>query len=102
MDMMESPRDKAHRRVTSKADPNKAMAEAQPGKSTATRFPCEDIQAGQVLTMGSLLVMQALEKSTIESLRSMQHRDIQGNIISTFVEAAIVRGLTDIIPSRPR
>ncbi|KAI4160630.1 MAG: hypothetical protein LQ342_005563 [Letrouitia transgressa] len=56
-DLTESPKEKASHRVTSKADPTKAMNEAQP-------------------------VTQAFEKSTLESLRSMQHKDMHGNLIT--------------------
>ncbi|KAL9032596.1 MAG: hypothetical protein Q9214_007896, partial [Letrouitia sp. 1 TL-2023] len=52
--LTESPKEKASHRVTSKADPTKAMNEAQP-------------------------VTQAFEKSTLESLRSMQHKDMHAD-----------------------
>lgn len=59
-----------------------AMSEAQPGMD---REASPVLQA--VLIESFKLVMQALDKPTIESLRSMQHRDVYGNLISTLVEA---------------
>ncbi|KAL8746596.1 MAG: hypothetical protein Q9190_001404 [Brigantiaea leucoxantha] len=55
--LTETHEEKASKRVTSKADPTKAINEAQP-------------------------MIQALDKPTLESLRSMQHRDANGNIIT--------------------
>lgn len=55
--LTETTEEKASHRVTSKADPTKAINEAQP-------------------------VAQALEKPTLESIRSIQHRDRYGNLIT--------------------
>ncbi|MCJ1380335.1 hypothetical protein MMC17_003438 [Xylographa soralifera] len=57
IDLTETAKEKAGRRMTSKADPTKAMNEAQPAA-------------------------QAQEGSTLESIRNMQHKDASGNIIT--------------------
>ncbi|KAL8922095.1 MAG: hypothetical protein Q9208_005405 [Pyrenodesmia sp. 3 TL-2023] len=58
-DLTETTQEKASHRVTSKADPTKAINEAQPNA-----------------------VAQALEQSTLESIRAIPHRDRYGNLIS--------------------
>ena len=75
-DLVESPKEKANRKMTTKADPNIAMKEAQPGKKTHESF-----DTGLLILM-SHIAAQALEQTTITSLRSMQHRDAAGNLIS--------------------
>ncbi|MCJ1478934.1 hypothetical protein MMC13_007618 [Lambiella insularis] len=57
IDLTETAKDKAGRKMNSKADPTKAMNEAQPAA-------------------------QALEASTLESIRNLQHKDINGNLIT--------------------
>ncbi|MCJ1445290.1 MAG: hypothetical protein MMC23_005795 [Stictis urceolatum] len=57
MDPAETQREKTHRRMTSKNDPNLAMKEMQPGQA-------------------------ALEQTTIDSLRGIQHKDMHGNVIT--------------------
>ncbi|MCJ1311146.1 hypothetical protein MMC25_004816 [Agyrium rufum] len=56
-DLTESPTEKSRRRMTTKADPNVAMNDAQPAA-------------------------QALEKTTMDNLRATQHKDTSGNIIT--------------------
>ncbi|KAL8724008.1 MAG: hypothetical protein Q9166_008186 [cf. Caloplaca sp. 2 TL-2023] len=55
--LIETPQEKASHRVTSKADPTKAINEAQPD-------------------------VQAREQSTLENIRLLQHRDRYGNLIT--------------------
>ncbi|KAL8813608.1 MAG: hypothetical protein Q9223_000250 [Gallowayella weberi] len=55
--LTETPQEKASHRVTSKADPTKAINEAQPD-------------------------VQAREQSTLENIRLLQHRDRYGNLIT--------------------
>lgn len=55
--LIETPKEKAAHRVTSKADPTKAINEAQPDA-------------------------QAREESTLENIRLLQHRDRYGNLIT--------------------
>ncbi|KAL8774678.1 MAG: hypothetical protein Q9209_000617 [Squamulea sp. 1 TL-2023] len=55
--LIETPQEKASHRVTSKADPTKAINEAQPD-------------------------VQAREESTLENIRLLQHRDRYGNLIT--------------------
>ncbi|KAL8842423.1 MAG: hypothetical protein Q9170_000551 [Blastenia crenularia] len=55
--LTETAQEKASHRVTSKADPTKAINEAQP-------------------------VARALEESTLESIRAIQHKDRYGNLIT--------------------
>ncbi|KAL8874606.1 MAG: hypothetical protein Q9174_000069 [Haloplaca sp. 1 TL-2023] len=57
-DLTETPAERASRRITSKADPSKAINEAQP-------------------------IVQALEQPiTLQNLRSVQHKDRHGNLIT--------------------
>ncbi|KAI4247705.1 MAG: hypothetical protein L6R40_001291 [Gallowayella cf. fulva] len=55
--LIETPQEKASHRVTSKADPTKAINEAQPD-------------------------VQAREQSTLDNIRLLQHRDRYGNLIT--------------------
>lgn len=53
MDLVETSKEKSHRRMTSKADPTKAMNEAQPGESCASPAFCIAGE-GQQLTSAQL------------------------------------------------
>ncbi|KAL8902110.1 MAG: hypothetical protein Q9192_000177 [Flavoplaca navasiana] len=55
--LIESPKEKASHHITSKADPTKAINEAQPD-------------------------VQAREQSTLDNIRLLQHRDRYGNLIT--------------------
>jgi hypothetical protein len=78
IDLTETQKERHARRMTTKADPNNAINEAQPGQWNSTTL----FESNRDLQTETHLVAQALEKPTIESLRSMQHRDAYGNIIS--------------------
>lgn len=76
VDLTESARDKARNRmsVNTKADPNKAMGELQPGMERKNEH------GRQLLTERTGQVQY--EQSTLDSLRSMQHKDLYGNVIT--------------------
>lgn len=46
-------------------------------------------------------VANLLEESTIQSLRSVQHRDMQGNLISKFLQSSTGRGTQADLPFQP-
>ena len=72
----ESKEEKEAHKMHSKADPTKAINEAQPG--TKLRYICSE----RIGLTDGLLVAWSHEKSTLQSLRAVQHKDIYGNIIS--------------------
>ena len=76
VDAIETPREKHAFHINTKADPTKAINEAEPGELA------HDLQYhGIRLTYAA--VRNANEAITVESIRSIEHRDADGNIIST-------------------
>ncbi|KAL8929604.1 MAG: hypothetical protein Q9172_000400 [Xanthocarpia lactea] len=71
--LIETPKEKASHRVTSKADPTKAINEAQPAHAAMI----ESMESDSVYADA-----QAREESTLENIRLLQHRDRYGNLIS--------------------
>lgn len=75
IDLTETAKDK--KKMHTKADPSVAISEAQPGERRShplyTFTVVDDIETAA----------QALDKSTMESIRNLQHRDRHGNLIST-------------------
>ena len=78
MDLRESASEKARRHlsVKTKANPNAAMNEAQPSKLVA------DLTLLRGTPVLIVAVAAAYEDVTISSLRSMQHKDDSGAVIS--------------------
>lgn len=66
---------KPHLNTTGKADPNAAMNESQPSTFSLSSSWC----CGRIANV--LAVAAALEKPTLQSLRSFQHTDKDGNPI---------------------
>lgn len=118
----ESPRDKARRdsiwKTNSKANPNAALTEAQPGGAfqpfsftrnilvrrflSRHRTICTFFFSIMALTMSPNRDVHAdppsvnavLEQSTLSSLRGFQHRDASGNVISESDRAFCSRAST--------
>lgn len=77
--LIETHAEKASHRVTSKADPTKAINEAQPGQYNASACYIDLESIGSDMAHADA---QAREKSTLENIRLLQHRDRYGNLIS--------------------
>lgn len=71
---------KTHYDPTTKANPNAAMNEAQPSMP-ATLLPASTSSGLDSVLANPLTVAAALEKPTLQSLRSFQHSDSAGNPI---------------------
>ena len=88
IDLTETAKEKAGRKMTSKADPTKAISEAQPGKED--QISQSDPLLLPIDTNVLVIATQAQEGSTLESIRNMQHRDANGNIISKLNESFLL------------
>lgn len=73
LELTESAKDK--KRLNTKADPSKALNEATPGWSLPLSL--------MAILLTSFAAEQAQEASTVEDLRLMMHKDVEGNVIST-------------------
>jgi len=128
VDLTESPQEKARRdsiwKNSSKANPNAALSEAQPGgmyDPSLISFPLPvapasrqwflrvDISRGCPWTRGRSLsltwtsaALNLLEESTLQSLRDIQHKDINGNPIRTLTNFQRRCHILTIPDSRPR
>lgn len=72
----ESREEKEAHKMHSKADPTKAINEAQPG------MLLHSLQKDENGSADTSLAAWSHEQSTMESLRAVQHKDMNGNIIS--------------------
>lgn len=102
-DLTESPKDKQRRdsiwKATSKANPNAAMNEAQPGGTFFCHLHPPSLGLGSAVIIAMAVISQSskgslanaypevnaiLEENTLTPLRGVQHKDVYGNIISMY------------------
>ena len=85
LDLTETHDDKKRLNVNSKADPTKAINEAQPCEQDPKPKKKKKVHFAD----NPVTAAVALEKSNMGDLRTMQHKDAAGNIISMFVPSRI-------------
>jgi len=81
IDLTETSREKASRRLSTKADPRLAMSEAEPCMSQE----CENNWSFNIASTNSTVAAIASDhSSSLAPLRAIQHRDINGIPIGSF------------------